>query len=119
MDALDKFGEFLIANLRDKALRQNQMLLSGALKAKVLQSMQQRLGNLPAEQKDLLREVVVDLVDTATHDLLLAIQDAHDRELGIEVFVDGKNVATVSGMLQGEHLGEGGWIERFSEFPEC
>ena len=64
----------------------------------------------------MLREMVVDLVDTAVHDLLFAIQDPHDREPGIEVLVDGENVAAASDGLQGEPLGEGGWIERFSKF---
>ena len=50
------------------------------------------------------------------HELLFAIQDAHDRELGIEVSVDGENVAEKSGMLHGEHLGEGGWIDKYGRF---
>ena len=116
MSALDSFGKFLVANLRDKALEQNAMLLEGTWKGKTIQTLQSRIADLPDGQKSLLREMVVDLIDTAMHDLLFAIQDAHDRDLGLEVLVDGENVADASGMLQGEHLGEGGWIQRFSKF---
>jgi hypothetical protein len=59
---------------------------------------------------------VVDAIDTAMHDFLFALQDAHDRELGVEILVDGRNVAEESGMLNGEQLGEGGWIEKYSRY---
>ena len=117
MGPLDKFGKFITANLRDKAIEQNEMLLKGAWKGKAIQSLQSRLTMLPETEKQLIREMVADLVDIAMHDVLCAIQEAHDRELGIEVVVDGENVAQQSGMLHGEHLGEGGWVARFSKYP--
>ncbi|HKQ39082.1 MAG TPA: DUF6547 family protein [Verrucomicrobiae bacterium] len=116
MSVLDKFGQFIIENLRDKAIEQNEMLLGGKLKAKNLHELQQMVAALPDKQKDLIRQVVRDLLNTAIHDFLFALQDAHDRRHGIEVLVDGENIAEASGMLHGEHLGDQGWIERFSRF---
>ena len=116
MSALDKFGKFLVENLRDKAIEQHVMLLQGQLRGATIQKLQQQVRSLPEEQKQLLRKVVVDVIDTAMHDLLFAFQDSHDRGLGIEVSVDGENVAEKSGMLHGEHLGEEGWIEKYSRF---
>jgi hypothetical protein len=117
MTPLEKFGEFMISSLRDKALLQNTMLLDGQLRGRAIQFLQKRVQSLPAEQKEIIRQIVIDAVDTALHDLLFAFQDSHDRNLGIEVFVEGANVAELSGMLHGEPLGEKGWIKRFSSFP--
>jgi hypothetical protein len=116
MKELDKFGHFLVENLRDKALEQNEMLLEGKLRGKSVQALQDKVLALRDDQRELLRAVVIDMLDTAMHDLLFALQDAHDRELGIEVLVDGENVAEQSGMLNGEHIGEEGWIRRYSRY---
>ena len=56
-------------------------------------------------------------MDVALHDLLFALQEAHDLQQGIELLVDGVNVAGLSGMLQGEPLGPDGLIARFGEYP--
>jgi len=118
MKNLDKFGQFVIANLRDKAIQQHLMLQRGELRGKTIQELQSKVVSLPDEQKAIMRKVVADVIDTALHDFLFALQDAHDRRLGIELAVDGHNVAEQSGMLQGEPLGEEGWIKRFSGFPK-
>jgi len=117
MDPLDKFGEFVITKLRDRAIEQHLRMQEGHWKSPAIQELQREVVALSPEQKELLRHVVVDVVDTALHDLLFAIQEAHDTDAGIEVTVDGENVAEVSGMLQGEHLGEDGWITKFSRYP--
>lgn len=117
MDNLDKFGQFIIANLRDKAIKQYLMLQSGQLRGKTIQELQAKVVALSDENKEVVRQVVVDVLDTALHDFLFALQDAHDRELGIDISVNGQNVAEECGMLQGEPLGDNGWIKRFSQFP--
>ncbi len=117
MSPLDKFGEFLVLNLRDKAIAHNEKLLRGEWKGPAIQSLQRRLTESSDEQKELVAEVVADLIDRAMHNLLFAIQDSHDRELGVEILVGSENAAERSGMLHGEHLGEGGWIDRFSKYP--
>jgi len=114
--ALNHFGKFLIENFRDKAIRQYDMLVHGKLRSPSIQEVQAWAMSLSPADKAMLTRLVVDALDTAMHDFLFSLQDAHDRELGIEVIVNGKNIASASGMLNGEPLGEDGWIERFSEF---
>ena len=116
MDTLEKFGKFIVAALRDKSIEQHDMLAQGKLKAAKIQDLQTQLSSLPEDQKQLVRRILVDALDTAMHDLLFAIQDAHDRDLGINVIVDGEDVAEKSGMLHGEPIGEGGWIDKYSRF---
>lgn len=117
LSALDRFGELLVKTLRDKAIEQNEMLLAGRLKGKAIQPLQLRVLELSEVQKDVVRDVVSDLVNVAMHDFLYALQDAHDRGIGIEVTVDGQNVAEMSGMLHGEVSGPDGWASRFSRYP--
>jgi hypothetical protein len=116
-NALGRFGEFVVTNFRDKAIEQYEMLKDGHLRAKRMQDLYARLSAMPKEQRDLVGTIVTDVLDTALHDVLFAIQDAHDRGLGIEVIVNGENIAKLSGMLHGEIQGNEGWIARFSRFP--
>jgi hypothetical protein len=116
MSSLEKFGKFIVENFRDRAIEQHMTMQAGRLRSPTIQKLQADLLALSVEQRKLVLQIVTDAVDVATHDILLAIQDAHDRHLGIEITVDGANVAKASGMLQGEPLGEKGWIERFSKY---
>ena len=114
--ALDKFGEFMVAKLRDRAIEQHMVTQAGHWKAPRLQSLQRRLAELTPVQRQLVQDVVVDVVDSALHDILFALQEAHDGNQGISVLVDGHDVAAVSDGLQAEPYGSGGWVARFSRF---
>lgn len=114
---LDHFGEFVIRSLRDKAIEQFMMLQEGLLVATPMQDLHGRLVAMSKKERELVATIVREVIDTALHDMLFAIQDAHDRGLGIEVTSRGENVAELSGMLHGEIQGGTGWIARFSRFP--
>lgn len=117
-NVLNEFGQFLVSNFRDKALEQHALLQERRLRAEHLQGMQTCLSEMSKEQREIVALIVKDAIDTALHDFLFAIQDAHDRDLGIELLMKGKNVAEMSEMLHGEIQGEDGWIARFSRFSE-
>jgi len=116
MDDLSKFGKFIVQNLRDRAIEQHLMMQSGRFRGARAQALQSRLATMKPEDRETVRELMEDAIDTALHDLLFALQDSHDRSLGIEVLVNGENVAERSGALQSEPLGDEGWIARFSRF---
>lgn len=119
MTPLEKFGEFLIRNYRDKAIERHLRLQQGFFRTPDLQNLQKRLAALSDDEKKLQIDIIVDLVDTALHDLLFAFQEAHDLGEGIEIVVNDVNIAAEeSQMLQGEPMGEGGWIDHFSRFPD-
>lgn len=116
-DPLDKFGSFIVKNLRDKALNDLEMLLRGAWKSPATQDMQRRLGFLTDEQRQLIREVADRIITTGMHDFLFALQEASDANQGIEIRVDGENVASLSDGLHGEIFSDEGWITEYSNFP--
>ena len=118
MTPLDKFGQFVMRNLRDEAIQQHIKLQAGEWRAPAIQELQAAVATLPEDTKRLLLRCIVDAVGTATHDFLFALQDSHDRQLGIEVLVDETNVAEVSDGLQGEPYGKKGWIQKYSQYAE-
>ena len=117
MSTLDKFGEFVVVNLRDLAIEQHDIMATGGWRTPSLQPLQNALASLSEDHRLIVRRCVVKVLDNATHNILHALQVAHDLDEGIEVLVDGENVAELSGMLQGEPLGENGWVARFGKYP--
>ena len=117
-DPLDKFGTFLMRNLRDRAIDNYDRLAQGQWKAPKLQALQQDLAAMTEDQRRIVRDCVVNALDVGLHDFLFALQERADFENDIQVMVDGKNLAEISDGLQGELFGEDGWLARFSAYGE-
>lgn len=107
----------VVENFFDRSVDNYLLLRDGRLKAKSELHLQSEFSKLSAETISLVDAVVLRLLTGAVHDILFAVQDAHDRGLGLELRVDGVDVAKESGMLHGECVGETGWIARFSRHP--
>lgn len=118
MTPLDKFGQFVMRNLRDSAIGHHRKLQAGEWRAPGIQELQAAVVALPEDTRRLVLRCVADAIDTATHDLLFALQEAHDQELGVEMLVDGTSIAEVSDGLQGEPYGKEGWIRKYSEYAD-
>ena len=116
---LDKFGRFIISTLRDSAIDRFEGLARGRWKSPSSQQLQAELAALTDKQRQLVRRCVIACIDTAVHDHLFALCDAHDFKKGIAVTVDGKNPVELSDGLQGEPFGESGWIAHFSKYPKA
>jgi hypothetical protein len=113
---LEKFGAFLVRNLRDKMLDDLEKLLRGAWKAPELQDLQSKLSSFSDAQKDVIRNLTEEMITGGMHDLLFAIQEEADSDGSIKVLVDGEEVAKLSDGLHGEIFGDEGWIVRYSKF---
>ncbi len=116
-ERLDRFGQFLVRNQRDRMLYHLDMLLRGHWNAPSLKSLQKRLAALSAKNQATVRETVNEVITSGMHDLLFALQEESDANGSVRVFVDGQNVARLSDGLHGEIFGKDGWIVRFSEYP--
>jgi hypothetical protein len=113
---LDQFGQFLMANLRDKAIEFFDRLAEGQWKAGRLQQLQADLTGLDESQRSILRRCVVDVTDNAIHDFLFALQELADFEDDIQVVVQGQNIAKISDGLHGELFTTDGWMAKYSAF---
>jgi hypothetical protein len=115
-ESLEKFGAFIVRNLRDKMLHDLDMILHGAWKSPDTQELQKRVASLSDADKLLLRDLVERITTTGMHDLLFALQEESDTDGAIRFFVDGKEVAKLSDGLHGEIFSDEGWIVRYSSY---
>ena len=115
-EPLEKFGAFLVENLRDKMLGDLDMLLRGGWKAPEAQELQAKLSRLSEAQKEALRDAADHMISTGMHDLLFAFQEEADTDGSIRLTVDGHEIAKLSDGLHGEVFGADGWISRYSRF---
>lgn len=115
-ESLDKFGEFIIRNLRDGAIDFFDKLLEGYWKATKLQKIQAELKDFTLEQKNLIRKCFVAGIDTAIHDFLYALEENQAEGDDIQLFVDGTNVLELSESLHSEIISKGKWFSRFSRY---
>ena len=112
MTWLDKFGKFIVENLRDKGIYFGERLLKNQWNAPALQNIQTELAKLSGSQKEIVKQAIISAFDSATHDFLFALQDRND----VQILVDGENVVRLSDGIHGEPYTEDGWYARFSKY---
>jgi len=117
-ETLNKFGKFLVENLRDSGINFSEGLLINHWKAQELISLQNDLQSFSDNQKDIVRRVVVRTIDRAIHDFLFAIAEQADFDNEIQIMVDNKNIADISDGLAGELYSEDGWFTKFSKYEK-
>jgi hypothetical protein len=115
---LERFGSFVISQLWDSALEHHDLLAKAHWRAPALQNLQDELAALSEKQKEIVRRCVAEALRDGLHDFLFALQEAHDLKTGIEVLVDGKNIAELSDGLQGEPYGSEGWIAKYGKHQD-
>ena len=116
---LEKFGKFLVENLRDKGIRKAERLLKDEFRAPALLNLQADLYELLEEQKELVKKTVTICIDSAIHDFLFALQERADFENDIQILVDGQNIVALSDGIHGEAYSDEGWYAKYSKYPEC
>ena len=115
---VDRFGRFLVVNLRDRGIDHVDRLLTPGSKAPSRKELQSELGALTEAQRSLVRRACVDSLDSAIHAFLFALQEQSDSGGPIRVSVDGTDAASASDGLHGEPYTEDGWYARFSKHGE-
>ena len=114
--SLDKFGEFIVVNLRDKAIENAEMLLENRSKSPQTKILQDELLTFNAAQKAIVANAVKASIDAAIHDFLFAIEEQADFENDIQIIVNEDNIVEMSDGLQGELFTQDGWLEKYSKF---
>lgn len=111
---VDKFGKFIIDHLRDRSIHTADLYLSGKLLGPGDKELCERLKGLSDEQRILFRDTILAVVDNSIFVFLRSLQESHDFNDGIQVLVDGKDVALESNMLHGEIFD---WETKYSKYP--
>ena len=115
-EALVYFGEFLMKNYRDKALKTLEMAMNNQWKSEAFEEFQSFLQTLNESQQELLFSGFQRLIDNALHDLLFGLQEENHFASRIKILVDEHNVLEVSDGIHGEQYSKDGWIEKFSDY---
>jgi hypothetical protein len=115
---LNKFGEFIVENMRDRGIEFYDKLSKGLWKAPSLKLLQEELKQFDEEQLSIIRQCIVASIDNSVHDFLFALQESSDMDNDVQVVVDGHNVGKLSDGLQGELYTEDGWYSKYSSFGE-
>jgi hypothetical protein len=116
LNSIDKFGKFLVENLRDRGIQSAEFLLENKWKAPSLQELQLELSKLSDAQKGIVMQTVTQSIDTAIHDFLFAIQEKFDFDNDIQIFVDNQNIVELSDGVHGEAYTDEGWNAKFSKY---
>ncbi len=111
LSKVDKFGKFIVENLRDKGIDFADKLLDKHWKSPALQNIQSQLYELPEPKKEFIKQAIIATVDTAIHDFLFALQEIND----IQILVDGDNIVELSDGIHGEAYSDEGWYSKYSK----
>ena len=114
---LNKFGEFVVAHLRDWGIEFTEKLLVKHWKAPALQKLEEELQTFSDKEKDIIMQVVIEAIDNSIHNFLFALEEENARnDNGIQILIGNKNVVELSDGLCGEAYGEDGWYAKYSKY---
>lgn len=114
LSPVDKFGKFIVENLRDKGIDFAEGLLKKHWKAPNLLEMQNEIANLNDTQKKAFINAITETIDGAIHDFLFALQEQADFDNDIQILVDGQNIVELSDGIHGEAYSDEGWFAKYS-----
>jgi hypothetical protein len=117
-DSLDKFGKFIVENLRDHAINYAELLLKNHWRAPSLLDLQAQLGNFSADQKETVKATVIATSDRAIHSFLIKLQERANFENEIQIIVNGENVVELSDGIHAEAYSDEGWYAKYSKYGE-
>lgn len=117
-EILDLAGERIVHFVRDDAIETYEQTEVGLTKAPQYQSLHRRLSELSEDQRVLVRDAVVKIVDLVLHNFLWVLEGGEGLELLFRTgYGEVVNLTELSDGLAGELYSEDGWIARFSRYP--
>lgn len=115
--SVDKFGELVIVPARDNTYEFFDFAVKRHWKGPAFQSRQNELASLDPATIAMIRVWVHECVDHALATVLHRLDEATDLH-GLQVLMDGDNVAKLSDGFSAEPYSDRGWYARFSKFGE-
>lgn len=110
--ALDKFGKVLMTRVRDEAIIDWDMIISGQMKDRGAQKIATQYASLSPDTKTLISRIIPQIVDTTLHHLLWTLEQDDSIDVAIHGGSGQKtNVKDESDGLSGDLYD---WLRRFS-----
>ncbi|ARN84930.1 hypothetical protein [Candidatus Nucleicultrix amoebiphila] len=111
--ALYIFGQILMKHVRDLTIREEYNIIAGITKAPVNIELYKKLKLIPDDQKETLKNLVVDAVDGALNNFLWLIEQSDDFDL---VAYKNKETFSLKGISDGLCGDYWNFVEEFSEY---
>jgi hypothetical protein len=115
-ESLDYFGQFLMKNYRDKALKTLEIAMTNQWKIEPLKEFQDILQTLNQSQQKILFDGFQKIIDGALYDLLFDLQEENHFTSRIQILVDKNDIVQISDGICDEQFGKDGWIEKYSQY---
>lgn len=114
--ALAYFGKVLMEEVRDRAIREMDMTLSGHMKGESAQRIRKVLRGFSAEDIEALKWLLPQVVDATIHHLLWTLETEETINVTVSIGEEtSESLREVSDGLCGEVYGEDGWIALYSK----
>ena len=110
MNALNEFGEIFMNETRDVTINSMNKKIDGTMQSASAKEIQEKIIDFTDEQKEILKFIVAQTVDTALDSFLFMLEQ-HEE---ISLLYDDVNLNEESDGLSGELYTEDGWIEKYS-----
>lgn len=111
LDILSIFGEMLIKDVRDRSIREYDMIISGKMKDEDSQKIHEEIKAMGEKEYQLIDKIIPRIVDLTMHNMLRMIEENES----LEMMVEKESIDEISDGLAGELYTEDGWIQRFSK----
>jgi len=113
---LNLFGQILMTDVRDNTIDQWEGYIDGSNKGITAQEVFKQCQHFNLEDKELIKKLFSQVVDTTIHHLLVAVEQNENLNVTISLdSIESINIKDISDGLAGELYTEDGWIATFSE----
>lgn len=117
--ALDKFGRLLMAEVRDRSIRQWTKIAEGGMRGEEALRLHERFSQMSTYDQDIAMTLTPEIVDIVLHNLLAMLEQEEDLELSLRLEDEtAPSLRDASDGLCGELYSDEGWIARFSKVVE-
>ena len=110
-DLLSSFGEVFINDVRDRTIRNFDMIIAGKMRDESSQKLSETINQMSIEHRQLIDRIVPHIVDLCIHNMLCMVE-GHDN---IDILIESQSISEISDGLSGELYTEDGWIQKYSK----
>jgi len=114
-EILDEYGTLIVNKILDRYYKGLKREITEGIKNANSQKYNQVFSRLTDEEKDLMREYIIENLNSLVFDLLGLFEENDQFKIYFESSDQRVNLVEISEMLKAELIIENGWIKRFSK----
>lgn len=117
--ALDKFGQLLMSEVRDRTIRQWKKIAEGRMKGEEALQLHEQFSLMTYHDQNIVMALAPEIIDIVLHNLLAMLEQEECLDISIRVCDKvASSLRDASDGLSGELYSSDGWIARFSRAAE-